>query len=294
MPPAAPIAAASTNGLAARAPAAPGAGISPNGAPGVPGVAQGTIAPPVQANTAPQFNSAPMMQDIANYYQIPKQTALAQAGVEQNKFNATTAYEGKLQEQSEFAKEQLDPNQYKIIQGPKGVVVLDPVTGQQVSNGQYVSRTGSQGLNNLMDALKTSTNQRDQQFVSDYQNAETYMNAVINAKNSPDARNIVNSYQKSYPQLKNMTPQQFATMFNGEYGDYLGLPQTGQTPSQAQLTPQLSQQDLNYLLEKNIWGTTGGQNFGGYNFGLNPATNTGNVAQSATGGSSIAPPALGG
>lgn len=297
MPPASPAAPAapSVNGLAARAPAVTGVGISPNGAPGVPGVAQGTIAPPVTANPAQQFNPQGMMQNIANYYQIPKQTALAQAGVEGNKFNATTAYEGKLQEESQFAKEQLDPTAYKVIQGPSGVTILDPVTGNQVSNGQYVSRTGSEGLNTLMDALKASPNARDQQFVSDYNNFQTYINAAVSAKynanGSPanEAAKIVQSYQADNKSLQNLTPQQAATQFNAEYGDYLGIPQTGPTPTQAVNTPALSQDMLNYLIEHQLWtgnsppGATSGSllDLSGIT-GLGSPASTGTAAQNAS------------
>lgn len=283
MPPAAP----STTGLARPVAPTGQVPVSPSGAPGVPGVAQGTIAPTQGVTNATPFDTSGAMNAIANYYQIPKQTAVAAAGVEGNKFNATTAYEGQLQEQSEFAKQRLDASSYKIQNTPDGVRILDPVTGQPVDTNTFVNRTGSQGFDSLMGALQKSPNQRDQQFVSDYNNFQTYMNASLNAKNSPEAKNIMASYEAKNPQLKNLSPQQAAQMFNSEYGDYLGVGQQAQgQPQQPMYTPELSQNDLNYLLSRYIYtGNAPAVNVPGVNFNY-----LGSSQPSAP--SSVSPPSL--
>lgn len=242
--------AASLNGLAKPAPPSSGP-ISPSGAPGVPGVPQGTIAPSVQQQAPSAFNTSGALNAIANYYQIPKQTAVGAAGIEGSKFNATTAYEGKLQEQSEFAKQQLDPSKYKIQQTQSGLQILDPVTGQSVDTNTFSDRTGSEGINMLVEAAQKSPNARDQQFASDYNNFNTFMNALQNP--NPENKQIVNAYIKSNPKLANLKPQQAAQLFNSEYGDYLGLGQQGQTPTTPQFNPVLSQQDINYLLSRYIY-----------------------------------------
>lgn len=269
----------SATGLGLAAPAQANA-VSPSGAPGVPGVPQGAIAPlaPTQAPT--NFDTAGMMQAIGNYYQIPKQTALAQAGVEGNKFNATTAYEGQLQEESTFAKERLDPSAYKIVNAPNGgKVILDPVSGQQVDIGTYVNRTGA----NPADVLKDSTNPQDQQFVSDYNDFQGYMNAKLNEKASPEAAKTAQAYENAVKKqynidLASMNPQQVANLFLSEYGNYLGIPGS-QTPSQAMWTPTINQNDINYLLSRYIYtGNLPQINIGGLDLstlgssGNNPST----------------------
>lgn len=232
--------------------------ISPNGAPGVPALPQGTL-PPAQATTQPsQFNTQGSLDAIANYYQIPRQTAQAAAGVEGNKFNATTAYEGQLQEQSQFAKEQLDASAYKIQQTANGLQILDPVTGQTVDTNTYANRTGSEGINNLVSAAAKSPNARDQQFASDYNDFNTYMNSKLKEANSPEDKQIAQSYESAVKKaygidLASMSPQQVAQQFNSEYGDYLGVGQSGPTPSKPIYTPSLSPQDINYLMSRYIY-----------------------------------------
>lgn len=252
------VAAPSTTGFAAPAPAQATA-VSPSGAPGVPGVPQGTMAPTVAPQAPTSFDTQGMTNAIANYYQIPKATALANAGVEGNKFNATTAYEGQLQATSEFAKQRLSASAYKILNTKNGVQILDPVTGQTIDNATYVNRTGSEGFNTLLSALNKSPNQRDQQFVSDYNNFQTYMNAAVNAKYDAngkpqnEAANVAQAYQKDNPQLASMNPQQAAQAFLKEYGDYLGVTPTAQTPAHALYTPTLSQNEINYMLSRTLY-----------------------------------------
>lgn len=250
MPPQAP----STTGLATPVAPTGQTPISPSGAPGVPGVPQGTTPPAINVQQPQAFDTQGLMNSIANYYQIPKQTALAQAGVEQNKFNATTAYEGQVRAQSEFAKEQLDAGAYKIVNTPNGKQILDPVSGQPVDIGTYVNRTGA----NPAEVLKDSPNSRDQQFVSDYNNFQQYLNASVNAKYDKngkpvnEAANVANAYAADNPQLQGMTPQQAAQTFLKEYGNYFGIG-AGAQPSKALYAPNLTQNDINYLMSRYIY-----------------------------------------
>lgn len=244
----------STTGLATPVAPTGQTPVSPSGAPGVPALPQGTTSPAIGVQQPQAFDTQGLMSAIANYYQIPKQTALASAGVEQNKFNATTAYEGQVQAQSEFAKEQLDESKYKIENTPNGVNILDPVSGQPVDIGTFVNRTGA----NPAEVLKASPNQRDQQFVSDYNNFQQYLNAAVNAKYDKngkplnEAANVANAFASDNPNLQGMTPQQAAQTFLKEYGNYFGV-SGGAQPAKAQYAPNLTQNDINYLMSRYIY-----------------------------------------
>lgn len=286
----------STTGLA-RPTAPTGApAVSPSGAPGVPPAPSGVNAPAVATQAPTNFNTSAALNAVANYYQIPRQTAQAQANVEGNKFNATTAYEGGLQAQSAFAKEHLDASAYKIMNTKTGIQILDPVTGQPVDTNTYVNRTGSEGFNNLMGALQKSNNPQDQRFVNDYNNFQQYMNASLTAKYDKQGNptneqaKLVESYQQANPQLAKLNPQQAAELFNSQYGNYLGVGQAGPSPQESQYTPAVSQQLQNYLLEHNLLYGQTPQNAppglaGLFDFNL-PA---GSTSQSV---SSLAPPGL--
>lgn len=273
-----PVQAPSATGL--QQPAAPTGQvpIAPSGAPNLPALPQGTTAPTTAIQQPQAFDTQGMVQAIGNYYQIPKQTSLAQAGVKQNEFNATTAFQGQQELSSKEAQLRLDAGSYKIQQGPNGVSILDPVSGQPVDIGTYVNRTGA----NPAQVLAKSTNPHDQQFVSDYNNFQQFMNAALQKNTNKEAENVYNSYIKANPALENITPQQASNLFLQQYGSYFGVGQPQQTPTSTQYTPQFSQNLLNYLLTRAVmYGSQPTSLPSGYSF---PTFGSG------VGSTSIAPP----
>ena len=256
MPPAPPIA------PAAPPPAVPG--IPNPGAPrpgppapvtptGVPLAAAPNVNPqpanPVQGVTQPQgFDTQGALAKIAQYYQIPGQTAAITGQQKANAFNAQTQFENAQnmrQLQAQRLQDQTDQSKYKVFNTKDGVQVVGP-QGQQVSIGQYVAMTGA----NPADALKSSTNPKDQQFVQDYTNFETFLNAAMNRGKSAEDAQVYSTYVKANPSLATLNPQQATQMFLSQYGDYYGLGQTGQTPSANQYTPVYSPSIENYIGEK--------------------------------------------
>lgn len=250
--------AAPQTGLALPAPASAATPISPSGAPGLPPLPQGTTPPALGVQQPQAFDTAGTMNAIANYYQIPKATALAQAGVKQNEFNATTAFQGQTELTSKEAQLRLDESAYKKIPGPNGVQILDPVSGQPVDIGTYVNRTGA----NPADILKNSPNPRDQQFVQDYSNFQNFLNAAQNKNVSKEAALAYQSFVDQNPGLEGLSPQQAANLFLGEYGNYFGLPQQGQSPTTPQFTPQYTPNLLNYMLSRTTYSANPPSNIG--------------------------------
>lgn len=244
------VPAPSQTGLAAPAAPTGQAPVAPSGAPALPPLPQGTAAPSISQQAPTNFDTGAMTKAIADYYQIPRDTALATAATKANEYNATTAYNNQLQLQSKEASMRLSKDAYKVIQTKDGVQILDPVSGQPVDIGTYVNRTGA----NPAEVLSKSTNPQDQQFVQDYNNFEQFMNAAIQKGQSKEAAQVYQSFLDANPALANITPQQAAKMFLGQYGNYFGVGQAGPTPTSVQYTPQYTPSIEQYIAEKSLFG----------------------------------------
>lgn len=207
---------------------APIAGATPTQLPTAPPVA-GTPAPVA----TPNFDTAGTMNAIANYYNIPRQTAqtvgagqaLATQGTQQ--FEAQKAQNtidiGKLQQQ-------LDPSTYKITQSsntkdntPGAGLTITNALGQQVSLAQYVNLTGADPAT----VLAQSNNPNDQAFVSAYTNLQNYIQTRIAAQNGSQlAQAQLADYYDANPGLQNLELGQVSSAFMNKYGAYFGQPST--------------------------------------------------------------------
>lgn len=196
-----------------------------------------TTPAPQQANLLPS-----QLENIANYYSIPRQTATmvnaaqAQGANAQQATKYSTAQAGYTYT---MAQKQLDPSSYTITKSSDGGVNITNAYGQPVSLGTYVNLTGA----NPADVLKNSTNPSDVKFVTAYNNLQTYIQDQIAAKyGDAQAQAEVQQYQSANPGLANLELGQLQQAFNNQYGSYLGMPQSNtntlsQTPG---LTPTLS------------------------------------------------------
>lgn len=201
------------------------------------------LAPPVGATPAPvatpNFNTAGALQDIANYYNIPRQTAQitgagqAQGNVAQQGYDRDVAQK---QLQASNLQDQLDPSKYKITTNPNdGGITITNSLGQDVSLQSYVNLTGA----NPAQVLQNSNNPKDQQFVSAYNNLQNYIQTKIGAQNgSQQAQAELNDYYEANPGLKNLELGQVSNAFMQQYGSFFGQPtQNGNALSQEGISP---------------------------------------------------------
>lgn len=205
-------------------------------APAPPGLpqAQTPVATPGQVAT-PNFNTSQTLNDIAQYYNIPRQTAaIAGAGqamgsVAQTNFDAQKAQnEIKIQNQ----QNSLDPSKYQFVKNKDGSVTILNSVGDTVNIGQYAALTGANPAEALQNA--GATDQASEKFVTAYNNLQTYVQDKISAQNGDvQAQAAVNDFYKANPGLQNVELGQLQTAFMNQYGSYFGQPtsNTGQLGS---------------------------------------------------------------
>lgn len=188
-------------------------------------------APAVAATPAPvqtpNFDTQGTMNAIANYYQIPRQTAQivnqgqSQGNVAGQQFEKQKA-ENTINIQN--AQNQLNPSTYTITKDPKtGSVNIINSLGDKVDLPTYVNLTGENPAQVLQKA--GVTNPADQKFIAAYNNFQTYAQDMIAAQNGDQQAKIaVGEFQSANPGLKNMELGQLSSAFMAQYGNYFGQP----------------------------------------------------------------------
>lgn len=223
----------------------------------VPGAAPAPVA-------QPQLDTQGAMSAIANYYQIPRQTAevVKQGQVQANAAQSqvdTTNFQAKVKQQQ--LQDSLDPSKYKIIKDPnKGGITIVNSLGDKIDIGTYTNLTGA----NPADVLKNSTNPDDIKFVQAYNNLQDFTQNKIAAQNGDvQAQAKLADYYKANPGLQNIELGQLSQAFMGQYGSYFGMPSNADTLSQAGVGPTLSSTNNPSTLspyQNQAFGATAAQN----------------------------------
>jgi hypothetical protein len=192
---------------------------------------------PLSTTPAPQqTNLLPsQLENIANYYSIPRQTAAmvnaaqAQGANAQQATKYSTAQSGYT---ADMAQKQLDPSSYNITQdssSPLGIKIINPL-GQEVSLSTYNNLTGQ---SDPVAILKDSNNPQAQQLYEDYNNLQNYISLKMAAATGDEqAQAQVEDYEKAPGNsgLKNVELGQLQTAFMNTYGQQLyGANPGGQT-----------------------------------------------------------------
>jgi hypothetical protein len=209
------------------------ASITPNAQPVAPQLSQAQAQQPIQAApSAPNLSAgtSQQLQNIAAYYNIPRQTAAiagagqAQGAVAQTNFEAQKAQnEIKIQNQQNM----LDPTKYQFTKNADGSVTILNSVGDKVDIGQYAALTGDNPAEALQKA--GATDQASQNFIAAYNNLQTYIQDKTAAANGDvQAQAAVNDFYKQNPGLQNLELGQLQTAFMQQYGQYFGQPQGNQ------------------------------------------------------------------
>jgi hypothetical protein len=188
---------------------------------------------PLSTTPAPQqTNLLPsQLENIANYYSIPRQTAAmvnaaqAQGANAQQATKYSTAQAGYT---ADMAQKQLDPSTYTVTNNPNpsnapggGLNIVNSL-GEPVSLATYVNLTGA----NPAEVLAKSNSPQDQQFVADYTNLQNYIQTKQAADNgSVQAQAELGDYYDANPGLQNVELGQLSSAFMQSYGQYFGQPQ---------------------------------------------------------------------
>jgi|ERR1700743_2966547 len=216
------------------------ASVAPNTTPTPSALPQPTaVGAPMAPPQNPTFDPTQALNDIADYYKIPREAALTAGqtqaqGTQAGQQYARTEAQTGLQVQN--LQNSLDPSKYTVTQdakSPYGISITGPL-GQQVNFADYINLTGQ----NPATVLANSTNPQAQQFVTAYNNLENFMQTTLQASGgSEQAKIALGDYYKANPGLENMTPQQVSNAFMSQYGEFFGQPQTNQPGSTQGVTP---------------------------------------------------------
>lgn len=224
--------------------------VAPIAAPAPPALPAGqtpvATPPPIQA---PNINVGQDLQNIAAYYQIPRDTArIASAGqamgnVAQSQFEAQK-YQNTLS--IEHEKDQLDPTKYQFSKNADGSVTILNSVGDKVNIGTYAALTGDNPAEALQKA--GATDAASEKFITAYNNLQTYVQEKIAAQNGDvQAQAAVNDFYKANPGLQNVELGQLQKSFMQQYGSFFGQSsqpsqynQLGNTPN---VTPTLTSQN---------------------------------------------------
>lgn len=220
--------------------------VAPVPAPTMPNLPAPKAVSPV--NTAvqnPSYNPSAALGDIANYYKVPQDAALATAAA---KAKATQGGQQFSQQQFEAGvnvenlRDQLNPSKYTVKEDPKsqyGVSITNSL-GQPVSLSTYVNLTGQ----NPAQVLQNSADPEAQKFVTAYTNFENLMKTKIAADGGDKQAQIaLGDWYAQNPGLQNMTLQQVTNAFMSQYGQFFGQPQTAQPGSTNGVTPTFTSQN---------------------------------------------------
>lgn len=206
-------------------------GITPAPTPPTLPQAQAAPATPAPVQT-PNFDTSGTLNDIAAYYQIPRDTA-AISGAGQAKAglaNAQFEYQkGQNAIKMQHQQDALDPTKYQFTKNPDGSVTILNSVGDKVDVGTYAALTGANPAEALQKA--GATDQKSNQFITAYNNLQNYIQLKTSAQNGDaQAQAEVQDYQKANPGLANMELGQLQTEFMKQYGSYFGQPQDTNGP----------------------------------------------------------------
>ena len=203
------------------------------------------VATPAPVAT-PSFDTQGMVNSIANYYKIPGDTAnIVAQGQTQGNIAGQQFEKQKAENEIDIQNKQnqLDPSKYTITKNPKtGGIQITNSMGDQVDLGTYVNLTGA----NPADVLKNSTDPKDVQFVTAYNNLQNYTQLKIAAQNGDaQAAAQVADYDKANPGLGQMELGQLSQAFMSKYGSFFGAQSTDNVNALQQkgVTPTISSQN---------------------------------------------------
>jgi hypothetical protein len=207
------------------------ASVAPNSAPVAPTLpsAPTPVATPAPVQT-PDFNTSQTLGQIADYYNIPRQTAqITNAGQTQGNISQQQFEAQKYQNQIKIQNQQnsLDPTKYQFSKNPDGSVSILNSVGDKVDIGTYAALTGENPAQALEKA--GATDQASQKFIAAYNNLQTYIQDKIAAQNGDiQAQGAIADFEKANPGLQNMELGQLQSAFMQQYGQYFGQPQGNQ------------------------------------------------------------------
>ena len=203
------------------------ASVAPIQAPVKPVLPQGQtpVASPAPVAT-PNFNTSGQLQNIAAYYNIPRQTAaIAGAGQAQGAVAQANFEQQKYLNQVKIKNQQdsLDPTKYQFTKNADGSVDILNSVGDKVDIGTYASLTGDNPATALQKAGATDAG--SQKFMAAYNNLQDYIQTRIAAQNGDlTAKAKLGDYLKANPGLQNMELGQLQNAFMQQYGNYFGQP----------------------------------------------------------------------
>jgi hypothetical protein len=223
------------------------ASVAPNAAPTAPALPQpqAPVGTPAQVQQ-PNFNTSQTLQDIANYYQIPRQAAQVTGAGQSTGNVAGQQFEAqKAQNEIKIQNQQnsLNPSTYQFTKNADGSVTILNSVGDKVDIGQFAALTGANPAQALQQA--GATDQASQKFIAAYNNLQTYVQDKIAAQQGDvQAQAAVDDFYKQNPGLENIQLGALQTAFMQQYGQYFGQPQGNQGAlSQAGVNPTITSQN---------------------------------------------------
>ena len=186
-------------------------------------VAPTPVATPSVTSIPQQTNYLPQqLNNIADYYSIPRQTAAitnaaqAQGANAQQATKYSTAQAGYT---ADMAQKQLTASNYTITKNSDGSVKIINPLGQQVSLATYNNLTGQ---SNPVAALASATDPASVKAYQAYTNLQNYIQAkTAAAAGDETAQAEVNDFNKQNPGLENIELGQLGNAFMSVYGSLL-------------------------------------------------------------------------
>lgn len=172
-----------------------------------------------QGAGAPILGGAP---ELEKYYDINFQMPLSNAGIkalagQTGTENANT--EAAIKERIAQIKDQADPSNFRREQKPDGGYAFYDGAGKEISASQYASALGK----STVDVLTDSQNPIDLQYTNDYDNLQTFLNAVTTGD-----KETTEAFYAENPQLKRLAPADVLKEFKRAYPTVYGTTNTGQ------------------------------------------------------------------
>ena len=185
-------------------------------------------------NIAQQFVQAAQINGPSSY--IPEVQKFGQAGsiasaiarglsgsgalAGQRGKEADEADEAARQAQMRQLSDKLDPSKYRRVRSADGGFEFFDPSGKKINIDQYAQITGQR----LVDVLKDSENPTDLEYVNDWSNMNTLMQAVYNG----DAATAT-SFLDQNPSLKGVSPQNYGLELVKKYPHLYRAGSYGQT-----------------------------------------------------------------
>lgn len=158
------------------------------------------------------------MQALAQYYQIPQQTATDQANSLSGKALSKTASTA-----ASKAKDLTKPGSYQVGYGDNGAEIYDP-DGKSVALGEFADRTGADPTK-VLSKYKSQLTDEDQAFIDASKNYQDLMTQLTNARQGgkvvdQKAEGKLQQYYAANPGLNNMSGEQVRQAYMNDYGHY--------------------------------------------------------------------------